>query len=117
MTQLFSERRTGFDWLHKPVYDVLVLLLGVPFSLWIVYKLNSSTFLDKLHIFVSGAIYVYAFLLGISIFRVLFSYSRWVFPKVELQSDASAPFRHRAIWGAVVIAVLGAVIWDAIKGL
>jgi hypothetical protein len=117
LSQLFNERRTGFDWLHKPVYDLLVLLLGIPFALWLCFKLTAFTLLNQLPIFVSGSVYVYVFLLGVSFFRVLFSYSRWVFPKIELQSDASAPFRHRALWAAVIIGVLSAVIWDALKAL
>ena len=66
---------------------------------------------------VSIGLYVYLFFAGLFIFRAVFTYSRWVFPKVEIQTEASPPLRHRAAWLAIMVAVFGAAIWDAIKAL
>jgi hypothetical protein len=118
LTQLFDERRTPFDWLHQPgIYDLLLFIVGLPFSLWIDYR--CSPVIDKLNlsVVISTGLYVYLFFAGLFIFRAAFTYSRWVFPKVEIQSEASPPLRHRAVWLAIMIAVFGAAIWDAIKAL
>jgi hypothetical protein len=46
LTQLFDERRTGFNWLHQPgVYDLLLFIVGLPFALWIDYR--CSPIIDK----------------------------------------------------------------------
>ena len=54
------------------------------------------------------------------IFRGLFTYSRWVFPKIEIYSETSPP-RHRGVWFAIMVGIPGAVfggaILEAIKAL
>jgi hypothetical protein len=118
LTELLKDRRTGFDWLHQPgIYDLLLFLVGLPFALWIDYSFRPT--IDKLrlpHVLEIGA-YVYLFIAGLFIFRAAFTYSRWVFPKIEIQSQASPPLRHRAVWLAIMIGVFGGAIWDAIKAL
>src|SRR5882757_6781214 len=60
LTQLFDERRTGFNWLHRPgVYDLLLFIVGLPFALWNDYRF--SPMIDKFQlasVFASG-LYVY----------------------------------------------------------
>jgi hypothetical protein len=118
LTQLLIERRTGFNWLHQQgVYDLLLLTVGLPFALWIDRRFSPS--IDKLQLptVLSSGVYVYLFFAGLFIFRGVFTYSRWVFPKIEIHSDASPPLRHRAVWLAIMVAVFGGAIWDAIKAL
>ena len=60
----------------------------------------------------------YGFFLALNIFRVLFSYSRWVFPKVELETNvASSPLRHRSAWLAIMLALVAAFLYDVLKTL
>jgi hypothetical protein len=118
LTQLFNERRTGFNWLHQQgIYDLLLIIFGLPFALWVSYRFNSS--IEKLELpnILSSSLYVYLFFAGLFIFRGIFTYSRWVFPKIEIQSEASPPLRHRAAWLAIMVGVFGGAIWDAIKAL
>jgi hypothetical protein len=118
LTQLFDERRTGFNWLHQPgIYDLLLFILGLPFALWLPYRLSQVIDQMKLPNMLATGLYVYLFLFGLFIFRGMFTYSRWVFPKVEIQSDASPPLRHRTIWAAIMVGVFGSAIWDAVKAL
>jgi len=110
LTQFFNERRTGFDWLHKPgVYDLLLLIIGLPFALSIDYIISALVERSNLPSVFKSAVYVYFFFLGLYIFRGSFAYSRWVFPKIEIASETSPPLRHRAVWGAIMIGVFGAV--------
>jgi hypothetical protein len=118
LAQLFSERRTNFDWLHQPgIYDLLLFTLGLPLALWIDYRFSLGIEKMKFPGVLSASLYAYLFFAGLYIFRGLFTYSRWVFPKIEIQSDTSSPFRHRAVWGAIMIAVFGGAILDAAKAL
>jgi hypothetical protein len=118
LTELFRERRTGFNWLHQPgIYDLLLFVLGLPFALWIDFR--CSPIIDRLQLptVLGSGIFVYLFVAGLFIFRGIFTYSRWVFPKVEIQSEGSPPLRHRAVWAAIMIGVFGGAVWDSIKAL
>ena len=87
LIDFFNERRTRVNWLHGgAVYDVGLYLVGIPFSLWAVYR--ASGVLSKypsLQTIIEAAIYVYVFFIGLNLFRLFFGYSRWVFPKIELE--------------------------------
>jgi hypothetical protein len=118
----FCDRRTGFDWLHKPgIYDVLLLVVGLPLAFAINYLM--SPFITKLNLsnILTSALYTYFFIAGLYVFRGLFTYSRWVFPKTEIESQYSPPMRHRAIWATITLgipsAVFGGAIFEAIKAL
>lgn len=116
----FYERRTGFNWLHRSaVYDVLLLFLGLPGAIWTSCRLESYfSGISKLPIFLSSIVYVYVFVLSLTCFRILFSYSRWVFPKMEIESAVRAsPLRHRSMWGILLVGVLGTILYDVIKAL
>jgi hypothetical protein len=115
----FKERRTHIDWLHRSnTYDALLLVIGVPLTLWATSRIgNAITFRLHLASAVQTALYIYLFFLFLNVFRWMFSYGRWVFPKIELESRNSAPSRHRAVWSALVFGILVAAIWDAIKAL
>lgn len=65
LNDLFNDRRTGFDWLHKPgIYDQLLLLIGLPFAFAIDYL--GSGFIDKLKLanVLTSALYIYLFIAG-----------------------------------------------------
>jgi hypothetical protein len=122
MSDLFNDRRTGFDWLHRPgIYDALLLVVGLPFSFAINYL--ASPFITRLSLssVLTSAIYIYLFIVGLHIFCGLFTYSRWVFPKTEIESQYSPPMRHRGIWATITlgipVAVFGGSIVEAIKAL
>ena len=118
LTQLFDERRTPVDWLHQTgMYDLLLFILGLPLALWIDYRFSPAIDRLMLPVVLAAGLYVYLFFAGLFIFRGAFTYSRWVFPKVEMQTEASPPLRHRAVWFAIMIGVFGAAIWDAIKAV
>ena len=122
LTDLFNQRRTRFDWLHKQgIYDLFLLLVGLPFSLAIDYVVSGPIDKLQLHDVLTTALYVYFFIAGLYIFRGLFTYSRWVFPKIEIESPSSPPLRHRGVWFVIIAGIPGAVfraaIWEAIKAL
>jgi len=118
LVEFFKNRTRHTNWLHGGgTYDALLFLLGVPLALWFEYHL--AQWVEPIAAwpsFIKFAFYVYTFLLALNLFRIFFSYSRWVFPKVELETDRpSSPFRHRTIWGLFLVPVVAALIYDVIK--
>ncbi|MFZ1962982.1 MAG: hypothetical protein WAU78_05860 [Roseiarcus sp.] len=120
LVDFFNERKARVNWLHGgAVYDFSVFVAGIPIGILAVYcaseVVNRFTSLSNI---VAAAIYIYVFFLALNVFRILFMYSRWVFPKIELKSERSSPFRHRVVWAGITIAVVGALlasaIWDSV---
>lgn len=119
LEQFFAERRTRVDWLHRSnTYDGLLIVMGVPLALWGAYRIGHPI-AARVHppSALETAFYVYAFFLSLNVFRWMFSYARWVFPKIDLASERSTSGKHRALWGALALGLLGRAIWDAIKAL
>ncbi len=84
----FRQGRTKRGWLHLlRSYDVLVILVGFPLSFDIVYHLDRlMQRVAALPEALSVALYVYAVLLVLLLFRLLFNYARWAFPKFEIDA-------------------------------
>jgi len=62
LTQFFLDRRTGYDWLHRPgIYDLLLFFLAVPFALWIDYRIEGWKFLQATSSIIRSSVYVYFF--------------------------------------------------------
>lgn len=117
LQEFFGERETRVNWLHlSTTYDALLLLIGFPLTLWAASRVGHPMS-EKLHLptSIQTALYVYLFFLFLNAFRWMFSYGRWIFPKIELADGKSAPGRHRAVWSLLVLGILTAAIWDAIK--
>ncbi len=118
LRNFFSEKATPLNWLHAPsIYDLLVMTVGLPFALWGSYKFGSLIIGGKgwpSPILIG--IYVYLFLFFLHVFRAIFMYSRWIFPKVELATEnSSKSSHHKAILAVVLLGVVASAIWDAIK--
>ena len=90
LAEFFSERRTGYDWIHRAgTYDILLFVVGLPLAVWASVKVGAvlpST--ASMNILPRALIYSYVFLAALFLYRAFFSYSRWVFPKVEIETQA-----------------------------
>jgi hypothetical protein len=117
LDSFLAERKTRRNWLHKQgAYDILVLVLGLPLALWAAARFGGLLIEGReLPSVLSIACYIYLFLLALNIFREIFSFARWTFPKVELISPGSSPTVYRAILAAILIGIVGSALWDAIK--
>jgi hypothetical protein len=52
------------------------------------------------------------------IFRMIFSYARWVYPKVEGPSlSQRGPKAHRFVLFAIVTSVLATIVWNIVAKL
>ena len=92
--------------------------MGVALALWGAYRMGHPIS-ARVHLpsAVETGLYVYTFFLSLNVFRYMFSYARWVFPKIELESEKSPARKHRTLWAALALGVLGSAFWDAIKAL
>ena len=120
LARLFLERKRPWDWLHRQgAYDALVIFLGIPLALWASARLGGLLFNGlPLPSAVSIGAYVYLFIATLNVFRAIFSYSRWVFPKVELVTGSpSGMAKHRALLWAIIVGLIGRVVWDLIHAV
>jgi len=114
----FRQRRSRRGWLHLVrSYDLLVILIGFPLSFDIVYHLDRlirrAVVLPEA---LSVALYVYAVLLVLMMFRVLFNYARWAFPKLEIEAPRQhVAVGHRFAISTLAVMVLGALVKAALK--
>jgi hypothetical protein len=102
--EFFSSRESGINWLHHPLtYDVLSLFLAIPLAIWINYRIGVLlTSKEKISEVILAVIFIYVFILLLYCFRLLLSYSRWVFPKVEIANKIKQPaLQSRGAWIAI----------------
>jgi len=111
-----SNRR---GWLHRRnVYDLLVWFAFIPVSFWTIYRLESIYKINHLGVspFLMVFAYFYFFLFILNIFRVVFNYSRWVFPYNELDAKQdSASTAHRFILFTLFLSIIGSFVYDIVK--
>jgi hypothetical protein len=94
-----------------------VIVAGFPLSFDVVYHLDHLirrvTILPEA---LSVALYVYAVLVVLLLFRTIFNYARWTFPKVEIDAPRQHVARgHRVAISTLAIIVVGVLVKAALK--
>ena len=112
-----QSRKTNRSWIHGAfVYDLGLVVFGFPVALYACWKVSpfvSSRF-GEIHPFLSGAAYVYVILFIVWAYRILFGYTKWAFPTIELTDNKDAARTHRAIWAAIILGLIGNAIWEIV---
>jgi hypothetical protein len=110
-------RKNKRDFLHRAfVYDAGMMLFGVPAGLYLCWKAAPSINACLTHGFSSGAAYVYVIFVVLWIYRILFGYTKWAFPTMEIEEDKAVSARHRRWWYAILAGLVSALIYDVLKG-
>jgi hypothetical protein len=93
LNEFFSSRESGINCLHRSVtYDVLLLSLVIPLTIWVNYRIGVLlTSKEKVSTVILIGIFTYVFILFLYCARLLFSYSRWIFPKAEIATKVKPP--------------------------
>lgn len=118
--KFIDARGSSMSLVHNhSIYDVLLWILGFPLSFWVCSKLTpyiASSF-GAGNSFVTSALYLYAFIATLFIFRILFHYLRWVCPLVEYRSKNNKMLYHRTLFGVLSIGWVGQFLYDIAKWL
>ncbi len=99
------------------VYDIGLLLLGFPAAIYLCWRL-ADIIENKLGIFspfISVAAYIYIFFLVITAYRILFGYTKWAFPIVELTNNENQSKFHRKFWYGIVISIFASAVYDLLS--
>ncbi len=99
------------------VYDIGLLLLGFPAAIYLCWRL-ADIIENKLGIFssfISVAAYIYIFFLVINAYRVLFGYTKWAFPIIELTNNENQSKFHRKFWYGIVLSIFASAVYDLLS--
>jgi hypothetical protein len=112
-------RKTKRTWMHQGfVYDAGLFMFALPFALYVCWKVSPfvSAQLAPAHSFLAAVAYVYVTLTTLFAYRILFGYTKWAFPTVELTDNGDMATKHRAILGTIILALVVNIVWE-IRGL
>ena len=120
LKKFIDNRSSTLSIVHNhSVYDVLLWVIGFPLSFWICSKLSIQIegAFGVSNRFITSALYLYAFVGTLFVFRVLFHYLRWVCPLVEYRNKGNRMLAHRALFAVLTVGWLGQFLYDAAKWL
>jgi hypothetical protein len=112
---VLDERKSSRSLLHRAfVYDIGLLALGIPFGLYLAWKSSAfiETKLGSINTLLSATAYVYVMLMAIWLYRILFGYTKWIFPSVELKESSSSSASHRAFWFTIIAGLVVNFVWE-----
>ncbi|WP_157940870.1 hypothetical protein [Agrobacterium bohemicum] len=107
--QMLAELGRGTAPSLRRFYDA-----SIPFAFYLCWL--SSDFINNQlpstgHV-VAAAAYIYLGFVGLWAYRILFSYTKWAFPLVEITDQSTRPALHRKVCWAIICVVSGKVFWD-----
>lgn len=117
--QSLQERANKRSLLHRTnIFDLFIWFMIMPLGFFTIYKIERLFSLSA-----SGvptvfmvALYLYFFIIVLNIFRMVFNYARWIFPKMELVTSLKkGAILHRIILGAIFLAIFYSFIYDLLK--
>lgn len=117
----YSENiRKNFTWravLHRPfIYDAGLIPIAIPgalYACWLTSGWIESFFSGSA--FLSSAAYIYIFAMAVWAYRILFSYTKWAFPMLEIIDQPNTSYKHRLILGGITFALAGAFFWNSLE--
>lgn len=100
-------------------YDLGLIVLGVPLAFYVCWKSSAfiETSLGTISNFLSAVAYVYLALVTIWIYRILFGYTKWAFPSVELEEGRNSAKKHRGFWYVIMIGLAAKIVEQMISYL
>lgn len=117
MTQQRSTRRS---WIHRAfAYDIGLWVIGLPLAMYVCWKVSPAinASFAATHPFLSGAAYLYLVGITVWVYRILFGYTKWAFPTVELTDNKDAAGKHRAFWGVIIFGLLVNMLSEIVLAL
>ena len=113
INSFFELKKTKRSWLHRQgVYDFFLWLVIFPLIAWILLRLSKiyDTIFPDLHIMFDIVAGIYGFVFTVTLYRLIFGYTKWIFPLVELSGAGRGVSRgHRRFWWFLMIGILATV--------
>jgi len=83
------------------------MIFGVPLGIYAGWKFSPivETALGSMGNFATGAAYVYILFMVLWLYRIIFGYTKWVFPSVELKETSKNIMVHRTVLSAIFIGI------------
>ncbi len=110
---VLNKKANNRGFLHSAfIYDIGLVFLGLPAAIYFCWRLSGfvETNFGSLNSFIASAVYIYIVFFVLSIYRVLFGYTRWAFPTLELTDNNNRPKTHRKFWYWIMVGLLVSVI-------
>ncbi len=115
VTSVTSQRRMARLGLHKGFsYDVGLFALWLPLNIYICYRMSPllSDVIGRASPLLGTISYAYAFLALAFLFRILYGYTKWAFPTVELEENKKRTAAHRNFWYVLALGLLATAVWE-----
>lgn len=112
-----QQERPLWKFIHAPfVYDMGLWFIAMPYAIYLLSSAINwiSAKMPRLEEF-KFALYIYAFVIFLSLYRFLFQYIKWVFPLNVYAENEDSSAVHRAIIVTILLGLVGNVIYDFIK--
>jgi len=114
----FRGHQARFRIIHKRnVFDLLLWLGFFPLTYWNIYKIDKQlTSIIQSSAAFQASLYIFILFVIIFLSRVLFNYTRWVFPYMELDlpSVRSTALPHRLFIGGLFTFIIFSLLYDLI---
>lgn len=112
-----KKRRIIRSYFHRAyVYDLGLMIVGIPLAIyacWYFAPFIQRNLGNTNPVVYSGA-YIYVALSALWVYRILFSYTKWAFPLVELTDQSTRPTRHRKVWWGLIALITGKLFWPLV---
>lgn len=116
--EFLQERGNKHGLFHKRnVYDLFLFFFIIPLSLRLLFNVNKSLPLHfaELSAFFKVACYLYFSFSILMVYRLVFNYTRWIFPYVDLViSPRKGAIVHRMVLGVILLGFLTTFLWDTV---
>ena len=109
----FKKNSAQFSTIHKSnIYDLFVWLIGIPTGFWLCFKVSEylkSTFENE---FLRAGVFVYVFIATLFSFRILFQYSRWLYPKIHYSTKGDTSLIHKSFFFTLITSIIAAFLLE-----
>lgn len=113
--EILDNRSNSRSIFHKAhIFDVGLWVFVVPLAIYLCSC--ASPLIDKFtghaDTFIAASIYIYIFFMCLWGWRLLFGYTRWAFPVIELEENSKNIKMHRGFWYTIATGLVGTAIWQ-----
>jgi hypothetical protein len=108
-------KKVGRFGLHRGfVYDFLLWFFWLPLTVYVCFRVSPliSSAVGEFNVVLESIAYIWIITALIWVFRILFGYTKWAFPTVELSENSNRTKQHRRFWYAIVVGVIASFIAD-----